>query len=485
MKKKTKTTPKAAAKRTAAKRGPKPSSAEMAAKKATSKKKRAGERTISAKQVTAAGVKPARPTRTASSKLKPTTGKGRNKPVGTKPGTDVSTGKSDVGTASKSVPIKIPPILLEGDEPQSHSVGGPGFRYTLGPTAPDREYAEAELPEAYGTERLILTARDPHWLYAHWDFTNDQLKRYNALSPEGHLTIRVYLEEDPKTPVTEAKVHPESRHWFVYVADANKCYVAEIGYHDAEHAWQGLSRSDGTWTPPDAESADRRFQLATIPADVPFARLVEIVRSAMQENVELASAIREIIASGGHPGFTVGEDLHPHLEWTSEQQAALADVINLDSVRRVWVGSLEITELVRRQLEKGISSMVQAAEGWPTSPAQAPSVPGAISSPLGGAAEERGFWFNLNAEVIVYGATEPGATVKIGDRTLKLRPDGSFSLRFALPDGSYSLPVSATSEDGLDRRSAKLDLGRATQYQGDVGTHPRDPTLKQPGEDNV
>jgi hypothetical protein len=92
----------------------------------------------------------------------------------------------------------------------------------------------------------------------------------------------------------------------------------------------------------------------------------------------------------------------------------------------------------------------------------------------------KGFWFNVNAELIVYGATEPDATVTIGGRTIKLRPDGSFSYRFALPDGKYELPVLATSADGDDSRSAELKFSRNTRYRGEVGVHPQDSALKPP-----
>ena len=37
-----------------------------------------------------------------------------------------------------------------------------------------------------------------------------------------------------------------------------------------------------------------------------------------------------------------------------------------------------------------------------------------VSSPYGGLEQKKGFWFNVNAELIIYGATEPNATVTIG-----------------------------------------------------------------------
>ena len=150
----------------------------------------------------------------------------------------------------------------------------------------------------------------------------------------------------------------------------------------------------------------------------------------------------------------------------------------MDHVRRVWMGSLEITELIRRQFINELASMSASGPGV-TAPASAESI-SAISSPIAPAQRlEKGFWFNVNAELIVYGATESDATVTIGGRKIKLRPDGSFSYRFALPDGIYEMPVVAISADQTDGRAAELNFSRRTEYRGDVGAHPQDPALQQ------
>ena len=66
-----------------------------------------------------------------------------------------------------------------------------------------------------------------------------------------------------------------------------------------------------------------------------------------------------------------------------------------------------------------------------------------------------------------------------------VRRDGTFSFRFALPDGNYDLPVQATSADASDSRRAELRFSRATQYRGEVGAHPQDAALKVPRVENV
>ena len=96
-----------------------------------------------------------------------------------------------------------------------------------------------------------------------------------------------------------------------------------------------------------------------------------------------------------------------------------------------------------------------------------------ISSPLGGQQERpKAFWFNINAELVIYGGTEPDAIVSIDGLPIQLRPDGTFSCRFALPDGQYQLSATALSIEG-DSREAELRFNRRTQYRGEVGAHPR------------
>ena len=75
-----------------------------------------------------------------------------------------------------------------------------------------------------------------------------------------------------------------------------------------------------------------------------------------------------------------------------------------------------------------------------------------MASPTKKLPKERKFWLVVNTELIVYGATEPDAKVTVQGKEIKLRPDGTFSLRFALPDGKQTIPVKATSSDKEEER---------------------------------
>jgi hypothetical protein len=385
-------------------------------------------------------------------------------------------------TYTRKKKIEVPSILLEGDAPPPASASGPGEKFSLGATPPAQNFSGGELPESYGTKKLFLTARDPHWLYAHWDLTREQQFELNSASTDGHLVLRIFAGKLEGHPAYEIHVHPESRHWFAHVERAGNSYAAELGYYSALGKWTRVAVSSGTVTPPDAASKEDTAEFATIPFEFPFARLMQIIEEAVRDNMPLAQAIEEL-RRAGHPDlprFTAASlpaannTPGPARVWTPQQEQALARIINIDQTRRIWMGSLEITELIRRRLAQEVSSPVTAF---------GISSPGLSSptSPFGGGGEKsKGFWFNVNAELIIYGATEPDAKVTLGGHDIKLRSDGTFSYRFALPDGNYDLPAVAVSASGDDARAADLKFSRATQYLGDVGAYPQDPSLKPP-----
>jgi hypothetical protein len=370
--------------------------------------------------------------------------------------------------------IEAPPILLEGDQPAPPVVSGPGEKFSLGPVPPTPHFdtVETELPEAYGTKKLFLTARDPHWLYAHWDLTQEQQKKLNAKSSDGHLVLRIYADKLEGYPLYEIHAHPESHHWFVHVERAGNSYAAELGCYTSLGRWTRVAVSAATVTPPDAAATEAEAEFATIPFEFPFARLLEIIKTAVRENLPLARAVEEL-RRAGHPELPRAAS-GPPAKWTPQQEQALAKIVSIDEVRRVWMGSLEITELIRRKLAHGISSPGVSSFGISS-----------LSSPFGGVEQSKGFWFNVNAELIIYGATEPDAKVTLGGHEIKLRPDGSFSYRFALPDGKYDLPAVAVSADNTDARAANLKFSRETEYLGDVGAHPQDPSLEPPLPENL
>jgi len=103
---------------------------------------------------------------------------------------------------------------------------------------------------------------------------------------------------------------------------------------------------------------------------------------------------------------------------------------------------------------------------------------GAISSGSGAGAissmaspvriQKRGFFFWLECELIIYGGTEPDAKVTMQGRPVKLRPDGTFTFRYALPDGKFIFDCHAASSDGIEERVITPIVSRNTERPAPV-----------------
>jgi hypothetical protein len=73
------------------------------------------------------------------------------------------------------------------------------------------------------------------------------------------------------------------------------------------------------------------------------------------------------------------------------------------------------------------------------------------------------FFFDIDAELIVRGQTDPGATVTLQNEPVKLTPDGRFTMRFSLPDSRQIIPAVATSHDGMEEQTIVLAVERNTK----------------------
>jgi hypothetical protein len=74
----------------------------------------------------------------------------------------------------------------------------------------------------------------------------------------------------------------------------------------------------------------------------------------------------------------------------------------------------------------------------------------------------RNFWLVADAELIVYGATEPDAIVTIDGRPIQLEPDGTFRFHLSFQDGVINFPIIAVAADGEQTRSVHMTFERQT-----------------------
>ncbi len=76
---------------------------------------------------------------------------------------------------------------------------------------------------------------------------------------------------------------------------------------------------------------------------------------------------------------------------------------------------------------------------------------------------DREFSFEVDAEMIVFGATQPDAHVVLGGEPVKIRHDGTFTVRMSMNEGRQVLPVVASSGDGRQQQTIILAVERNTK----------------------
>lgn len=257
-----------------------------------------------------------------------------------------------------------------------------------------------DMPAAYGVDRLAIMVRDPYWLHAYWEVTQESIERAREQLGErweGHrwiLRVHTYAEGNIQAGagLFDIDVRPDARNWYFRVPQPDSSYEGMIGVLTRDGTFYPFARSNRVRTPRDTASDVTDVQWATT-----------------REEFEKIYAL-----SGGHTGS--------------------------------GSTSGEIGEEARRRSEEAYFS----------------GMLGSMGSGSMGAPKHRGFWFQVNTELILYGATEPGAKVQVQGRTIELRPDGTFTLRFQLPDGVQDLPCVATSSDGISEKTITPVVRRQT-----------------------
>lgn len=183
------------------------------------------------------------------------------------------------------------------------------------------------LPPRYGSTQLVLLVRDPWWLYAYWEVTPARAAEVQRrMTPEEraqHATIlRLYDVTDRAADAARAHrwmdvvLTHDVDNWFVDTGEANRTWVAELGYRTAHGRFYPLVRSNVVTTPRAGPSD--QFDEAWMTTDDAYWKLLGVVyglgfgtssfeirqllERRFRDVVSSARSSRDVPASGG--GFT-------------------------------------------------------------------------------------------------------------------------------------------------------------------------------------
>jgi len=286
---------------------------------------------------------------------------------------------------------------------------------------------EAELPPAprppESSTSVVFLPRDPQWAYVFWEIS--EADRGEALAAgASQLCLRVAdvtgLAGGSAHPHTlqEVVVDSHATEWYLPVPLSDRDYRVELGYRKGSGGgWISLAFSSVARVPalhPSEQILDQfvPFSLDTAPATLPTP-------------IEPADA-----------------GLHERLYQTATARW-----------RRLGRGSEAFHELE----QAGIDTSELNASGagiWAS---------GRNESGIGGVAvRQRSFWLVADAELIVYGATDPAARLTIGGEAVPLSADGTFRVQVPFRDGQQLYPIEAVAADGEQKRNITLEFNRST-----------------------
>jgi hypothetical protein len=263
-------------------------------------------------------------------------------------------------------------------------------------------------------DRMVLMVRGPHWMHVYWDLTPRSITRAQAaLGQEWHAAKPVLRVLQMES---DAQGSPSEQ------------VIREIAVHGGVKNWYIDVR----------EPLRCRVEIGYV---TPSGRFHALVRS----NAVTTPAASQCDTLDAHWGDIVDD---------CERIYAMSGGYSPEN------NSTELQDLFEERLQRPM--------GPP--PAQA-----STAEPMPENNRPVNFQIEVDAEMIVYGATQPNAYVTLQGEPLKLRPDGTFRVRVEMPNKRQVIPIVASAADGSARQTVVMAIERNTKsmepYSRDSGEY--------------
>lgn len=257
-------------------------------------------------------------------------------------------------------------------------------------------------------DRIVVMVRDSYWLHAYWEVTRQSVERAKAAMGQdwhlSHPTLRVSEVTDGGTMSASERV------------------VQEIQIHGGVSNW---------------------YVHVT---DPPKSYRLEI--GYLGRSGKFFSLARSNVVTTPAPGSSDALDEN----WADVAQ-------NFDKIYALSGGyspdgtSAELQELFEERLRRPMGSPLGNGYGV--------GAEGMFCPP-------RDLDFQVDAEMIIFGSTRPDARVTMRGEPIRLRPDGTFTVRMSLPNQRQVIPVVAYAASGAEQRTIVLAVERNTKIMEPV-----------------
>jgi len=269
--------------------------------------------------------------------------------------------------------------------------------------------------------RVVFLPRDPQWAYVFWEISEkDRQQAFKAGASQ--LCLRVAdvtgMNNGGSHPHTlqEVPVDSHATEWYLPVPLSDRDYRVELGYRVSGGGWISLAFSSVARVPALHPSEQILDQFVPFSLDTP------------------PSTITPQTLPSSDNG------LHERLYQTATT-----------GTRRLGRGSEAFHEL-----NQGSGAGLNASGAGLWASGRSESGSGVV------APRQRSFWLVADAELIVYGATDPSAKLSIGGEDVPLSSDGTFRIQVPFRDGQQVYAIEAVAADGEQKRNITLDFERTT-----------------------
>jgi uncharacterized protein len=278
--------------------------------------------------------------------------------------------------------------------------------------AKDLSFKPVAQNNGHTRDRLVVMVRDPYWLHAYWELNRRSIERARVAMGQHWHGARPVL-----------RLHEVSRNG---TTSAARQAVRDIEIHGGVNNWYI-----------DVHDPPKSYEL-----EVGYREGSHFYCLARSNVVSTPPA-------GGGDAFDKNwADVAKDFDRIYAMSAGYAE----------QEGGGDLKEVLEEQLHRPIGNPLATQFG--------------LRAGLGG--PKREFPFHIDTELIVHGVAHPDARVTLRGEPVRLRPDGTFAVRFSLPDRRHVLPVVARSSDGTEQRTIVLAVDRNTKVM--------EPVIRDPGD---
>ncbi len=283
--------------------------------------------------------------------------------------------------------------------------------------------------------RVVFLPRDPEWAYVFWEISESDRKRAQS---QGASRLCLRLSDltgigdgtAHRQTLQEIPVDSHSTEWYLPIPMSDRDYRVELGYRSGAR-WISLAFSSVARVPSLYPSDQILDQF------VPFS--LETPVSSIPAETDISNDFNDSADRG----------LHERLYQTATTH-----------FQKSRIGS----EQFQSSFQFKQDGFNESGSGiWAS---------GRNESGLGGVApRKRNFWLVADAELVVYGSTDPSATVTIAGEEVPLSSSGTFRLQVPFRDGSQSYPIEAKDLEGEQVRNITLNFDRKTPVDNTNPSH--------------